>query len=265
MNTRDGVLFVRLQFTELRSHYISDSEILVHLNDSAQKMTSMAQCNVGFYTFEAKQIGGDSADADTWQQEYPLPLDVDQVTGVSYVSGTIFPLIIGKRENIQIGSYVGGIPIQCYLKKNCRTLQQQVSDGIITMPMPQNLGPDPRTVIGFFPIPQSAIPIYVWYDSYHPLMQNPFDPVNIPSRFKEAWCAYAVARLKEKEGNLDAAQYWMGLHNAGVQEFIEWQATNGNQVTPPQYGNDRGGVGGMRNPSSSVIVVDQFPGYTNYP
>jgi len=194
---------------------------------------------------------------------------VDQITGVSYVSGTIFPLMIGKRENIQIGSYVGGIPIQCYIKKNCRTMQQQVADGIITMPIPQSVGPDPRTVLGFFPIPQSALPIYIWYDQFPAIMQNPFDPVNIPARFKKGWCAYAMARLKEKEGALSDAQYWDNIHLndpvSGLTAFIEWQATQGNEVSPPTYSNDRNVLGGYRNPSSSVIVVSQQPGYTNYP
>lgn len=263
MNLRDGVLWCRLQLTELRAHFYSDTEIIIHLNDAAQKMTSAAQCNNGFVTFTTRQIGGDGDDSDVWAQEYVLPLDVDQITGVSYVAGNIFPLVPAKRENLQLGSYVGGIPIYFYEKKNTRILTQQVANGIHEYPIAPTLGPDPRTTIGLWPVPQQATPIYVWYIGYHPTMQNPFDPVNIPPRFKKAWCAYAMARLKEKEGALTDASYWDTIHENGTQEFIEWQITNGQEISMPSYSTERYPQGFLRG-ASSVIVVAQNPGLTNF-
>jgi len=67
MNLRDGVLWCRLQFSELQAHFISDTELIMHLNDAAQVFASAAQTNVGFSTFMTHQIGGEGADAETWQ------------------------------------------------------------------------------------------------------------------------------------------------------------------------------------------------------
>lgn len=263
MNLRDGVLYVRTMLTELRARFFSDTEIIIHLNDAAKRMCSAAQCINGFATFNTAQIGGDGDNADSWAQEYVLPLDIDQITGAAYFAGTVFPIQPVPREAIQLGGYVGGIPFYFYEKKNTTVLTPQVAGGeIIELPIQGDMAVNPRTTIGLYPVPQQALPIYIWYLAWHPTMKNPFDICQIPERFKKGWCAYAIARLKEKEGALADAQYWDAQHEAEAQAFVDYMITNGQEITPPIYANRPIPPYFLRG-ANTVLVVAQNPTFSN--
>src|SRR5438876_9255449 len=74
INLRDGVLAVRQRIGELQPWFWSDAEIIQELNTSARRMTSAAQSLQSVATFTATK----AADGG-WNQEYALPLDVDQI------------------------------------------------------------------------------------------------------------------------------------------------------------------------------------------
>ena len=90
----------------------------------------------------------------------------------------------------------------------------------------------------------------------HKQMKNPMDTVGIPDRFALPWYAYAIARMKEKEGALADAQYWQQIHEAGTDEFVQWSMDNCQQISPPYYSNKPLPPYFLRG-STSVIVVAQ--------
>jgi hypothetical protein len=260
VNLRDGVFQVRLAFTEFRSRFISDTEIVIALNTSAKRMCSKAQNLQSFFQFETNIIQDDNSLANgSWQQEYVLPIDVDQVIGAAYYAGVVFPITPVGREVVQLGGKVGGIPWYFYIKQFSRTLTPQVSGGnIVEIPLQGELSEQYRTVMGLYPIPNSGIPVYLWYIETHRTLKNPLDTVGIPDRFALPWYAYAIARMKEKEGALSDAQYWQQLHDAGTDEFVQWSMDNGQQLTPPYFSSKPLPPYFLRG-SSSVLVVAQTP------
>src|ERR1017187_3330225 len=95
MLARDGMFQTRLALTEMRAHFWSDTEILMHLNVSARRMCSRAQNLQSFYEFTTSQIDNGNAGAQSkgaWQQEYALPIDVDNISKMSYFSGVLYPI-----------------------------------------------------------------------------------------------------------------------------------------------------------------------------
>ena len=229
MNLLDGIFSVRNKLGELEPNLWSDYEITIELSTSARRMCSAAQYLQSFVTFNSTVDA-----AGNWAQEYILPLDVDQIIGAAYFSGVIFPLLPAPRESLQLGGKVGGIPWYFYVKKTTKVLTPQLQNATIALqPISPNIGQNSRTVIGLNPIPNSEIPIYIWYQQWHPDLKELTDEVQIPDRFKNGWIAYAVARCKEKESGYQEAQYWDAIHDKQTQEFIDYQITNGQEITPP--------------------------------
>lgn len=256
MNLRDGLIAVRNKIGEIVPQFWSDEDLVADLNVSARRMCSAAQYLQSFATFNTTtDANGNSA------QEYILPKDVDQITGAAYYSGVVYPLTPVAREAIQLGGLVQGIPFYFYIKKTTKVLTPQISTGIISQPISGNEG-DARTVIGLYPIPNSPLPVYIWYQQWHPDLEHTYDEVQIPDRFKLPWVAYAVARAKEKEDDITSAQYYDSMHERGIQEFIEYQMTNGQEITPPIYSNRPVPPYFLRG-ANTVLVIAQNPGTTN--
>jgi hypothetical protein len=259
---QDGVLDVRMKLGEVNPEFWSDYEIVQQLNVSARKMCSEAQSLTSFATFTTEQITLNGV--TSFAQEYVLPQDVDQITGAAYFAGVLFPLIPAPREAVQLGGYVGSIPWYFYTKKSTLTLTHQVSPGSITsQPIsPAGQAIEPRETMGLYPVPQTELPIYVWYQQFHPQLINPLDELAIPDRFRLGWSAYAVARMKEKIDAFEDAQYYDALHEKETQKFIEYQITNGQEITPPIYSNRPIPPYFLRG-ANTVMVVAQSPGVTN--
>lgn len=255
---RSAVFSVRQKLGEMRPWLWSDEEIIESLNEAARIMCSAAQSLTGFVTFNTAQ----AADGN-WAQEYVLPLDVDQIVQAAYLSGTVFPLTPVPAESVQIGGVVGGIPFYIYIREFTKFLTPQVAStgGIQVTPIDPNQ-PDARTVIGLYPIPNAVLPVYLWYQAWHPNLQFPMDMFQIPDAFKLGLVAYAVARGKEKESAFGEAQYWDGQHEKYKQAFIDWRITNGQEITPPVYSNSPIPPYFLRG-ASSVIVVAQNPSTFN--
>jgi hypothetical protein len=260
MKLQDGVFQVRQALTEFRSRFFSDTEIVIALNTSARRMCSKAQNLQSYFTFTTQIIEGDNTPgAGSWQQEYALPIDVDCIIGAAYFSGCVFPITPVGREVVQMGGRVGGIPWYFYIKEMTRTLTPQVDGGsIVSIPIQNELGEEYRTVMGLYPVPQSGIPVYLWYIEQHRQMKNPFDSVGIPERFALPWYAYAIARMKEKEGAIADAQYWQQIHDLGTDEMVQWSADNMTLIVPPFYSTRPLPPTFLRG-STSVIVVSQNP------
>jgi len=127
---------------------------------------------------------------------------------------------------------------------------------------PPGSNSDAHTVIGLYPIPNTALPIYFWYLQWHPNMKNPADECQVPDRFQQGIVAYAVARLKEKESAIGEAQYFDAQHQQYTQELIDWAIDNGQQITPPVYSNRPIPPYFLRG-ANTVLVIAQNPGVTN--
>jgi hypothetical protein len=257
MQLRDGVLAVRNNIGEIVPQFWSNDFIVDALNVSARAMTSEAQSLQTFATFNTKQLP-----SGVWAQEYILPGDIDQIIGAAYLSGVVFPLTPVPRESVQLGSYVGGIPMYFYEKQYTQELTHQTPTGIEMEAINPNDLAGSRCTIGFYPVPQQVLPVYIWYQQWHPQMKNPTDLCLIPDKFKQGWIAYAVARCKEKEAAMQEAQYWDGVHMRVKQEFVDWRITNGQEITPPTFSNRPLPPYFLRG-ASSVIVVAQNPGLVN--
>lgn len=256
MDLRDGLIAVRNKIGELVPQFWSDEDLINDLNVSARRMCSSAQFLNSFSTFNTSFLPDGSA-----AQEYVLPKDVDQITGAAYYSGVVYPLTPAPREAMQLGGLVSGIPFYFYLKKQSKILTHQTSTGIENFPLPGGEG-DSRTIIGLYPIPQDVLPVYIWYQQWHPNMTNQASECLIPDRFMQGWVAYAVARAKEKESDITMAQYYDAQHERQTQEFVEYQITNGQEVCPPVYSNRPIPPYFLRG-ANTVVVVAQNPGVTN--
>ncbi len=260
MNLREGLIAVRSKIGELVPQFWSDQDLIEDLNVSARRLCSAAQFLQSFATFNTSQVtvGG----VTSYAQEYVLPVDVDQITGAAFFSGVLYPLTPTPREAVQLGGLVSGLPFYFYVKKQTQTLTHQTSTGITLVPLGGRTM-DSRTVIGLYPIPNTTLPVYIWYQQWHPNLVNMEDECLFPDRFKLPWVAYAVARAKEKESDIVSAQYYDGLHDKGTQEFIEYQMTNGQEITPPIYSNKPIPPYFLRG-ANTVLVIAQNPGTTNF-
>ena len=267
MLARDGVFKVRMRLGEGRSRYWSDAEILDDLNTSLKILSSCAQNLNETYQFTTQVIetaGANPAQQGSWQQEYALPVAIDQIIDVKYFAGVLFPLVPILSNEVKVGGHVGGIPWYFYIKPYTRTLSPQINDGsIAVIPLAGELGAEYRTVFGIYPVAQSGIPITIEYIPFHPQLKNPMDPVALPEMFKDTWIAYAIARGREKEGALTDAAYWDAQFEKGKQAYLEWSIDQNQQLTPPSYTN-RPYLSPLMRGSTSVIVVSQNPGFVGH-
>ena len=93
-------------------------------------------------------------------------------------------------------------------------------------------------------------------------MQNPLDICQIPERFREGWISWAVARMKEKESAFDEAAYFDQKAEKYSQEFVDWQMTQGNEISAPTFSNRPIPPYFLRG-SNTILVVSQNPGVSN--
>ena len=235
----------------------------MHLNVSAKRMCSKAQNLQSYFQFTTEIIpngNAGSASNGAWQQEYALPIAVDNIIRLAYFSGVVYPIQIVDAAAVQLGGAVGGLPWYGYIKPMSQVLTPQVNDGSIAqMPITGELSNEYHVILGLYPVPRSGIPVYIWYTAFHPTIKNPQDRIAIPDMFMRGWYAYAIARCKEKEGaNLDAV-YWDNIHEKETEDFIEWSINQGLANSNPQFSNNPNAPNFMRG-SSSVLVVAQNPG-----
>lgn len=250
LTLRDGVYHVRTAIGELQQARWSDAQIIYDLNTAAQEMCSVANLVTGFsnvqYSIEA--------------QEAALPVEVDQIKAVKYYSGQLFDLVPSDFQTLQTGSFTGSIPLYYYIKTATQVLTPQVDSGDIeeTDLNPANpQGLDFKTVIGIWPIPQTAGQIHCWYAAYHPVMSKPLDPCAVPRRFIQPWAAYAISRCWRIAQNVDMANDYTALYEKGKEDMRIWAMTHNQVSRPAKYGMQD--APWRQSASSSVILVDQTP------
>lgn len=254
LSLKNGVYLVRRTIGELNPYNWSDEQIVEDLNWAAQHMCTVAQNLTGF-----KQVVMQNTPGGT--QEQFLPADLDLIEGVKYFSGQLFDLQYNDWKTLQSGASTGSIPLYYYTKTDARELtpQSNATSDIVEVPIgPQSpLGDTYRTIIGVWPIPPQPATLHVWYTYYHRWMNNPTDPVAVPPQYLSNWAAYAIAKCKEIEGDFTAVQYYNQVFEKGVEDFRIYSCKRKQADSPARYG--LAGEPWRRNPSSSVIVVDQNP------
>ncbi len=243
MNLRDGVQAVRSRIREGNAWLYSNNDIIRDLNLSANTLISKAQGNTSTYRGLTKAPGLDAAGNPVGFQEYELPLDVFNVTGVKVQIGTLYPIEFFIRDDLQLGQYVSSLPLSAYLRRGSGALVSQVPstnnlDGGEVINPPSNPAAPPRWIIGFYPIPQQVYQFFVDYQSQHPTMSKPDDVCLLPytSDIFDAWVAYAMAQCYQIMGDDANHQKYMAIHQAGVGILAQDLLNTQWQVNPPTYG-----------------------------
>ena len=258
LTLRDGVYHARTLLGEHIPEYWYTQDVINHLNWAAQDMCSEAQCLETL--FQTTYPSG--------TEEVALPTWVDEILGVAVFSGQLFQLsAIDDWSDVQVANRVSGIPVSFYTKMGTTMMSPQGTPANITgditpvviLAAPEQA--DFRTVLGLWPIPSSSMSTTVWCTRFHRYMQNPQDPVMVPSRFADGWSAYAIARGKEKESMLDEAQYYDGKYQAAKMAMRDYFIGRKQSKTAPSYGGSSMPL--FARGSSSVVFLDQQPGLYN--
>ena len=244
MQLRDGVLEFRNRVGEGNPWLYDDYDIVRWLNLSARNLVSKAQYLRD--TYQGATIVG--------QQEYAMPLDLDQMIQGKILIGVLMPIQFGNQEDLQIGAYVSALPLAGYIRHGLvRT--GVTSDGSEVIYGPPDTTGVPRWWVGFYPVPAAIYSFYIDYYRFHPNMENPLDYVILPDTadFMDAWVSYAVAKGMEKSGDMQSAQYYMAQHQAGIQMLKDYVCQANFQINPPQYGGSVGNP--MFNRGPSVLIL----------
>ena len=255
LRLKDGVYQVRTEIGELDPFNWSDYQIVNDLNFSAQSMCSTA----GTLTkYQAVQLELNSTNGT---QEAALDIEIDAVKGCKYFSGQLFDLEPHDWQSLQVGASTGSIPRWYYLKTSTRELTPQSTgtSNIVSYPIGPGMptGETYRTVIGVWPIPPEPAQISLWYSYYHPYMQDPTDPCEIPPKFINAWAAGAIARcLRIEKAHAEADKYQQ-IHDAGAEAYRIYASRQRQTQKPARYGMVI--EPWRQNASSSVILVDPTP------
>lgn len=250
MNLRDGVVSVRNKLGEMSPWLFSDNDIIRDLNMSARSLCSAAQAMRSCY--QGITALNPEAGAGVYYQEYQLPADVEFPYGGKIKMGIPYPLKFLPQEQLQSTGFASSTPYAAYLRRGI-ILTQMLPDGGMQPQAPINKDGVATWIVGFFPVPSAATPFWIDYVAYHPIMRNPLDPCLIPdmSDYSQAWEAYAVARGKEKEGDLASAQYYDQIHEVGKQKYANYMLSIQTLVTPPMYG---GGYDMSNGPNALIIA-----------
>lgn len=241
MNLRDGVIAVRNKLGEGTPWLFTDDDIIRDLNLSARGMCSAAQAIRD--TFSSVTALNPTAGDGIYFQEYAMPQNCECPYAGRIQTGGLWPLDFSQtQESLQQWGFAGGAPIKAYVRRGVVLTQQTPSGGLVVQPAPGNTAGIASWVVGFYPVPSNAYNFFIDYVAYHPTMTAPADLVLIPDTadFSDAWIAFAVARGKEKEGDMVSADRYLTIYKAGVKQFAEYMLGCQAQVTPPQWGGDSG-------------------------
>jgi hypothetical protein len=253
MNLRDGVVGVRNKLGEGAAWLFDTNDIIRDLNTSARGMCSEAQAlretYAGITTYNPV--------LKVWNQEYAMPDDCEFPYDGKIKLGGLWPLIFKPQAQLQTGAYVSSIPIAAYLRRGIQKTQQ-VPDSQGQEAVVPTVPPTGRAYwwVGFWPVPSQAVNFWIEYVALHPQMTDPMSPCLIPEAsyngvdFRQAWEAYAVARGKEKEGDLLSAQYYDEIHAKGKLAFKDYLSVTQAQAVPPMYGGD----GGLDSPLVAIMA-----------
>jgi hypothetical protein len=236
MNLRDGVVSVRNKLGEGKPWLFDNNDIIRDLNLSARALCSKAQAIRATWA-KATTL---NANLGVYDQEYQMPADVEFPYGGKIQIGILYPLIFKPQEVLQTGGYVSSTPLMAYLRRGIILTQQMPGDTGQTILPPVNPQGTGSWIIGLYPVPSNVFNFWVDYVAYHPWMKEPLDPCLLPDtgEYFDAWTDYAVAKGKEKEGDLASSEWFMQRHEAGKQKFADYMLSIQTIVTPPFYGND---------------------------
>jgi hypothetical protein len=259
LRLKDGVYQVRSEIGELEEFNWTDYQIINDLNFSAQAMCSAAGTLTKYQSVQLLQAVDQTTQIGV--QEAALDIEIDKVKGCKYFSGQLFDLEPHDWQSLQVGASTGSIPRWYYLKTSTRELTPQSTgtSNIVDIPLsPMMPGGDVfRTVIGVWPIPPEPANISLWYSYYHPYMQDPTDPCEIPPKFIKGWVAGAIARCLRIEKAHAEAQMYEQIHEAEMEKYRIYAGSQRQVQKPPRYGMVI--EPWRQNASSSVILVDPFP------
>jgi hypothetical protein len=251
LNLGDILYQVRNDLGEITPNFWSNSELIYHINTGAKAMCRKAQ-NLN---------SGEVVSYAEGQQEAALSVDVDMITYIAYFSGQLFPLAPISENQVKFGGYMTGIPYYFYVKTDTLLMFPQVSGGDMQIqPVPQAVqgnNPDPRTVIGLWPIPAMSTQVNFEYIPLHPFVTKPLDPIRIPDEFVDGVVYYAMSRALRKEKAFDEADRYLQLFQNQSDDFMGYSVMQKQVAGTIMYGDNTPPI--WARGSSSVIMVNQNP------
>lgn len=189
MNRGQMRLEVRRAIGELTADLWSDSEINDWLNEGAKILISNSQALQAIYQLTTVAA----------QQEYVLPDFIDEVFNLTLNYNGLRSLTNVRPEQVQLGTFMQGIPGWFYTRYLSQQTGDQTSSGI-TVDDVDPQGQHSKFVLGLFPCPNSALQLTVSYYARHFEMKTDGAVPQVPPEFRRGIVAYATALAKEKEG-----------------------------------------------------------------
>ena len=249
MNLRDGVVMVRDRLGEGSPWFFDTNSIIRDLNHSARALCSNAQSLRE--TYASVTALDPLAGSGVYSQEYMLPADLEYAYNGRIQIGIPYPLDFRTQEELQLGAFTPSAPFRAYVRFG-RQKSQQIPGGAIQIETPpaSKVG-TAHWWIGFWPVPAAAYNFWVNYIAYHPWMADPMSPLCLPDtgEWADIWVAYAVARGKEKEGDLVAAAALDAKFNAGMEAYKNYMLKSMSAIIRPRWG------GTQMAPGPSVVIL----------
>lgn len=265
LSLKDVVYQARMWLGEPDPFYWQDYQVVVACNNALQEMASIAGGLTKYDEVVLNTITTNVPSNGTviQLQEAALDAEVDSVKSCKYYSGQEFVLAYADWKSLQTGASTGSIPQYYYLKTDTRQLTPMSTANSQILPF--NIGPNMpggetyRTVIGAWPVPQFPAPatLQVWYSYFHPFVQDPTDPINIPRRFLRGLVHGTVLYCLMTEKALGEVEYHDQQFKAYSEMFRVYQGRQKQSDRPPRYGPIL--EPWRQNASSSVILVDPYP------
>lgn len=244
-------------------YFWQDYTKVVNVNNALQEMASIAGGLTKFENVQLQNIVSSTPAPGTiiTLQEAALDVEVDCVKSCKYYSGQEFVLSYRSWKDIQTGSSTGSIPQFYYLKTDTKELtpMSTANSNITSVPLGPNMpgGTTYRTVIGAWPVPPGPALLQVWYSYFHPFVQNPTDPIEIPRRFLRGLACGAASYCIENEKAAAESDRWTAIFKAYCEDFRIYMSRQKQSDNPPSYGPSF--APWRQNASSSVVLIDPYP------
>jgi hypothetical protein len=253
---RDIIFPIRSKIGELIPNYWYQGTLIEDVNRIVQELCSEAQC-----LETAVQINWAQG-----EQEYPLPLQLENILNVGVYQGQFFELDeMDDASHVKQAGRTLGIPAAFYTSTQTTVLSPQGTAGnptgnivLVELSNPPEQT-EACTVIGLWPIPSQAIPVTIWATRFHKFVKDPQNLLQIPRRFAQTVIDGALVHAYEHAEMTDMAQYYQGKYDKGKQEFVNYWINRRQLKGFPSYGANLA-------PSftrGAIIVVDQNPGLYN--
>lgn len=211
MNRAQMRLEVRRALQAVGDTFWSDEEINDWLNEGLAVMCEGSHPIQAFHSFSTSLLPGSTTQ---YRQEYPMPLDYDQLTRVAITyGGVVTDLKKADAKRFQQGMSGVGVPYCFWTRQYANKAVSLTNTGLTANQINSDNENAAKTVLGLYPCPALVMTVNVWYLAKHFVMTKDDDACILPLEFQRGPIKYAEALGKEKEGATMEADRAMALFN----------------------------------------------------